>query len=121
VVPAAALGEVLRGTAALAQALAATPVPELHLLAAAAPGDAAGLLVEDNLRWLAARLRERFDLVLVDGPAWEGGTNDLVLAALADAVYLVVDAAETDTPAVRQLTRALAQRGSRLGGLIVIQ
>jgi Mrp family chromosome partitioning ATPase len=121
VTPGVGLSEVLRGTAALEQALAATPVPALHLLAAPAPGDAAGLLVEENLRWLAARLRERFDMVFVDGPAWEGGPADAVLAALSDAVYLVVDAAETDTPAVRQVTRALAQRGSRLGGLIVIQ
>jgi Mrp family chromosome partitioning ATPase len=121
VTPAAGLAEVLRGTAALEQALAVTPVPALHLLAAAGPNDGAGLLVEDNLRWLAARLRERFDLVFVDGPAWEGDRADLVLAALAEAVYLVVDSGETENPAVRQATRALAQRGSRLGGLIVIQ
>jgi len=121
VIHAVGLAEVLNGTAALEQALVVGPQADLHVLAATTPVEAGRLLGEDNVRWLAARLRERFDIVLVDGPAWESSHDAAALASVADAVYLVLDAADADTPAVRKVTRTLAQRGWRLGGLILGQ
>jgi Mrp family chromosome partitioning ATPase len=115
------LAEVVRGSAALEQALAATSPPRLHVLAAGAPTQAAELLLQDSVRWLAARLRERFDLILVDAPVWEACPVDSILAGVADAVYVVVDATDADAPAVHELRRTLAQRGCRCGGLIVVQ
>jgi Mrp family chromosome partitioning ATPase len=115
------LADVLRGSAGLEQALAVTALPHLLVLGAPTPNRSEGLFLEDNIRWLAARLRERFDLILVDGPAWEGGPADSVLASAADAVYLVVDSAAADTPTANRIARTLAQRGSRFGGLIVVQ
>jgi len=118
-VQATGLAEVLNGTAALEEALAASPQPGLHVLAANSRGSEGRLLGEENLRWLAARLRERFDVVLLDSPAWGSCNDTAALAAVADAVFLVLDASDADTPAVRQVTRTLAQRGWRLGGMIL--
>jgi Mrp family chromosome partitioning ATPase len=115
----ASLAEVLTGAAALEQALAATSQARMHVLAAAQAEAGAPLLREENVRWLRARLRERFDLIFVDGPAWEGNDNAAMLATMADVVLLVVDAEAQDNPAVRKVTRALARRGCRLGGLIL--
>jgi Mrp family chromosome partitioning ATPase len=120
VVPTAGLTEVLRGNVALERALAASPQPHMQVLGAVALAEPERLLTEENLRWLGARLRERFDLIFLDGPAW-GSDATLALGALADAVYLVLEGAEVDTPAVRRITRALAQRGCRLGGFLTIQ
>ncbi len=120
-VHAAGLAEVLNGTTALEQALAASPQPRLHVLAGTTPGHTGALLKEENVRWLAARLRERYDLILVDGPVWEADNDAAALGAVADAVYLVLDAGASDSPAVRKVTRTLAQRGCRLGGLILAQ
>jgi Mrp family chromosome partitioning ATPase len=121
VIHAAGLAEVLDGTVALEQALAATPQSHLHVLAATSPHAMDRMIAEENVRWLAARLRERFDLIFVDGPAWEGSDAPAALAIMADAVYLVLEAGEAESPAVRKITRTLAGRGCRLGGLIMAQ
>ena len=89
------------------------------VLAAPAAVEAREVLAEENVRWLAARLRERFDVVLVDGPSWEGLSEGAALAAVASAIYLVVGAAAADSPNVQKAIGTLAQRGWRLGGLIV--
>ena len=121
VVPPANLGDLLRGKRALEEALVESPQQNLHVLAALAAEEMSPLLTDENIRWLMARLRERFDVVLVDGPAWESSRDPASFAAAMDAVYLVLDASEADIPAVRQATRALAQRGCRLGGQILCQ
>jgi Mrp family chromosome partitioning ATPase len=120
-VPAMGLAEVLSGSAGLERALIASAQPDLHILAATTSPHGREVLAEENVRWLAARLRERFDVVLVDGPAWESSGDRAALAAVADVIYLVVEAADADTPAVHKVTRTLAQRGWRLGGLIIGQ
>jgi Mrp family chromosome partitioning ATPase len=121
VVTAVGLDDVLRGKQALEQALIETAVSNLHVLAASAPDEPGQLLRDENVRWLMARLRERFPVVLVDGPVWDENGGSAALASSADAVYLVLDAHEGNSPAVRQVTRSLAQRGCRLGGLILGQ
>ncbi len=121
VAPEAGIADVLRGKRALEQALVEGPQSGLHLLAGTAPESGCQLLGEENVLWLCARLRERFEVILVDGITWQPGRDSLPFLTSADAVYLVLDAAEADSPAVRQATRALAQRGCRLGGLILGQ
>jgi Mrp family chromosome partitioning ATPase len=121
ILPALSLAEVLRGRAVLEQALHACSQTHLYLLAAPAAGKEMQLLSEENVRWLAARLRERFDVVLVDGPAWESSSDAATLAAVADGVYLIVDGPEKEDARVTRATRALARAGRRLGGIIVSQ
>jgi Mrp family chromosome partitioning ATPase len=122
---AAGLHDVLQGRLALEQAVLATPQSELQVLPAGASAPHSAAWPADALRWVLAWLRQRFDLVLVDGPAWgkgEGESNELrTLSALADEVYLVMDATEAQQPLVRAVTREVMQRGSRVGGLIVTQ
>jgi Mrp family chromosome partitioning ATPase len=116
--PGPGLQEVLAGTAALEQVVQQTAQEHLFALPAGAGGRVAllgGVAGEWVLRWL----RERYDVVLLDGSPWqaEGGLADL--AARVDAVYLVLDDDQTNQPAVRAATRGLARLGARLSGLIV--
>ena len=113
------LHEVLQGRMALEQAVLATPQSELHVLAAGAGATEAAAWPADALRWALTWLRQRFDLVLLDCPPWTDTPLLRTLGPLADAVYLVVDAAEAQKPPVRAVTRSLMHLGCRVGGLIV--
>jgi Mrp family chromosome partitioning ATPase len=64
------LREVLANTVSLQRALAETGQPNLCVLPAGSGGDS--LPPGDVLRPLLRQLREHFDWVLVDGPAWDG-------------------------------------------------
>jgi len=114
------LHDVLGGKVALEQALQATPIDHLHVLPAGIATESVPASA-DAIRWVLAWLRQRFDLILVDAPAWDGGDGLRALLPAATAVYLVVDATETEKPEVRVVTREVARLGSRLGGLIVAQ
>jgi Mrp family chromosome partitioning ATPase len=113
------LQEVLAGTAALEQVVQQTAQERLFALPAGAGAGRLALLGGAAGGWLLRWLRERFDLVLLDGAAWPGGAELADLAAGVDAVYLVLDDGQEGQPAVRAATRSLAQFGARLGGLIV--
>ena len=126
--PAATVYDVLRGKIALEQALEQTPIDNLYMistkhrsaLSAATPGcDGRNETGTDAFRWVLAWLRQRFDAVLVDAPAWPEIGELSALLCTVTAIYLVVDASESETPAVRTVNREAARLGSRLGGLIV--
>jgi len=116
------LREVLANTVSLQRALAETGHPNFCVLPAgseAPEADAgpAGGAVRPVLR----QLREHFDLLLVDGPTWDGGPGTAALGAACDAVYLVVRQAEVKTTQVEDLLFRIPQRGSRLCGYILTQ
>ena len=106
------------GKVALEQAIQKTPIEGLHVLAAGAASETPPSSA-DALRWVLAWLRQRFDLILVDAPAWDGGEALRAILPAASAVYLVVDATEAGKSEVRALSRDVARLGSRVGGLIV--
>jgi Mrp family chromosome partitioning ATPase len=85
------LRDVLAGTAALAQALQETSQANLHAVSAghATPGEAR--LPLDWLLPTLRQLREQFDLVFVDAPSWNEGSEVAALAATCDAVYMVLN------------------------------
>ena len=90
----------------------------MALTAGAGAGREGGLTGEAT-RWVATWLRRRFDLVFVDGPAWEGGVEMAGLVGSSDRVLLVLDQQDTAQPEVRAATRTIARMGGQLGGLLV--
>ncbi|HJT76008.1 MAG TPA: hypothetical protein VJ739_02305, partial [Gemmataceae bacterium] len=110
--------EVLSGRAPLAHALRATPQANLLALPHGRErrGTAPRWTVE-ALRGLFRELREQCDLILIDGPAWEGQAEGTALVAAVDALYLVSTAQE---PAIRaDLLQALSRAGAPLRGQIL--
>ena len=65
------------------------------------------------LRWLG----ERFDLVLIDGPAMEEAAEITAIAPVCDGIYLVVPQGDI-TPPHRAMAQNIGRHGGRLMGLI---
>jgi Mrp family chromosome partitioning ATPase len=111
------LRDLLAGSAALDQAVRGTVQERLHVLTAGSER-AAGLNAE-AVRWVVAWLRQRFELVFLDGPAWHAEAVLAPLVAAADRVLLVLDHADVERPDVRAAVRGIARLGGQLGGLLV--
>jgi Mrp family chromosome partitioning ATPase len=113
------LRDVLTGTVSLTETLQETGQPNLLAVTAGEGGSPRGL--GDALRAILRQLRERFDLVLVDAPCWDGRPEIVALGSACDSVYLVLPEAEADTPETEAWVRTLPQEGARLRGCIVTQ
>jgi Mrp family chromosome partitioning ATPase len=117
---AAGLQEVLAGSVALERALQTTAQTNLHALAAGSSAGKAATFPTEAIHWVVAWLRERFELIFIDGPVCSEA--DLaVLLPVADAFYLVLDHADASQPKVRLATKTISQLGGRVAGYIVTQ
>jgi len=89
-------------------------------LTAIPPGDG-GLAIpgdsRDRLAALIARLRQRFDWVLVNGPLWNRDHAEWWVR-FADVNYLVVRPGEWDAAPVEAAHQGIEQAGGHLGGYI---
>jgi Mrp family chromosome partitioning ATPase len=115
--PGPGLYELLAGSAALEQVVRGTVQERLHVLTAGAGRPAR--LSTDAVRWVVAWLRQRFELIFLDGPAWSEGADHGPLITAADSVLLVLDQADSERPQVRSVVRSIARLGGQLGGLLV--
>jgi Mrp family chromosome partitioning ATPase len=112
------LQEVVAGTAALEPAVMKTPVAGLYLVAARADDNATvGHVSSEAFAWLIGWLKERFDLVLIDGPGIEESAEIGTLAPLCDGMYLVVPQSDT-APPYRAMAQNIGRQGGHLRGLI---
>jgi Mrp family chromosome partitioning ATPase len=111
------LMEVLAGECPPGEPLRETVVENLAALTAGAP--TAVLADVAALPLLLEQLREAFDLVLIDGPRWDGRCGCRALAGMCDAAFLVVPAGEADTPPASELMRGLPGQGVALAGCVL--
>ena len=112
------LAEVLGQTVPLAWALQATPVTNLHLLAAGSPTAATPSQMASDLPRLLTQLRQWFDWVLVDCGVWAEGGDRTPTGTAADAVYLVTRQHDLDRPEFGGLRGSVAAAGGNLRGYI---
>jgi Mrp family chromosome partitioning ATPase len=114
------LREVLAGTAGLDEALRPTDQADLLALTAGLAGPGTGTrFVASTTRSLLRQLRQRADLVLIDGPCWDGRPEAAALAAAADAVFLVLPEKDAESPQADALLRDLPGQGAHLAGCIL--
>lgn len=117
----AGLRDVLSGTLPMEQALQETDQANLFALPAGKPQPIQGIrYLAEPIRSLLRQLRHRFDLVLVDGPRWDGQPDVVMLGAACDAVYLVVSEQEAESAQVDELYQSIPGQGANLGGCILI-
>jgi Mrp family chromosome partitioning ATPase len=115
------LFQVLTGAVSVDEAILKTEQENLFALTAGADGLERGLrLVVETVRSVVRQLRQRFDLVFVDGPKWDGRANSLQTAIACDATYLVLPEKMADTPQVDELFQVLPDKGVRLAGCIFV-
>ncbi len=109
------LAEVLAGTESVGQALQDTGITRLTALTAGrAERDRTAFAAAEACRPVLRLLRERFDVVLIDGGTDAGGIGNA-----CDAVYLVTPQSQADGPTTTERVRALLRRGVPLRGCIV--
>jgi Mrp family chromosome partitioning ATPase len=114
------LREALAGTAALDDVLQATEQANLFALTAGVR-DAGGVrFAAETMRSLLRQLRQRFPLVFVDGPRWDGRADVTALGAACDAVFLVTPEQEAETPQTDALLQLIPTQGARLAGCILV-
>jgi Mrp family chromosome partitioning ATPase len=126
------LREAMAGTAALDEIIQPTELPHLFVLTAGVPplyppprtgGDTGGggvRFLAETLRSLLRQLRQRYPLVFIDGPRWDGKPDVSALGAACDAVFLVTPETEAETPQTDALLRLIPEQGARLAGCILI-
>ena len=114
------LAEVLGGTESLASALQETGLPHLTALTAG-EGDSTHRLraLDETCRPVLRQLRDRFDVVLIDGPARAASGETLGLEAACDAVYVVIPAGAAETEETAEGLRAMILQGIPVLGCIV--
>jgi Mrp family chromosome partitioning ATPase len=114
------LREVLAGAASFDEALQETAQADLTALTAGVTLPTGGVrFIAETVRSLWRQLRQRFDLIFVDAPAWDSKPETVNIAAICDDVYLVLSPAETDTPEIDELLRHLPEQGAKLAGCII--
>ncbi len=113
------LAEVLAGEPISGDPLRQTAVENLTALTAGTPAPVLGDV--GMLRSLTEELRQAFDLVLIDGPRWDGRVGCQALAGMCDAVFLVVPACEADGPPASELLRELPGQGVALAGCVLTE
>jgi non-specific protein-tyrosine kinase len=97
-----------------------TSVPGLSLIAAGdPPPNPAEFIASARLTALLGRLRERFDLVLLDTPPVGIVTDAAVLAPRVDGVILVVSAGRTRRDLAKRAQQQLETVGARLLGAVL--
>lgn len=82
-------------------------------------GSAAELLSSNRLPALITEARDKYDMVVIDGPPVLGLTDAPLLGATTEATALVVESRQSRTALVAETARRLTDAGSKLVGVIL--
>lgn len=110
----------LAGDNTLEEAVRQTPIPNLYFIASGAtPPNPAELFGSREMADLVARLRERYDTILIDAPPVLAVTDAPLLTALADVAMVLVEASRVPVKAARQMRETLESVGAPIAGIIL--
>jgi len=112
--PELGLLDVATGRAALDQIVIKTIVPSLHVVPLTRRADAT--LTQEAAAWLFGWLRERFEVILIDGPSLDNAAILAALAPVCDALFLVAPQGEAKLP--REALQTIARLGGKLRGIL---
>jgi succinoglycan biosynthesis transport protein ExoP len=114
------LGDQVLSDARISALIQKTEIPGLDIIASGpSTHAAANLLYSPNLAELVARLKKRYDMVLIDTPPMLHMTDARVIGRLADAVVLVARAEQTTRDAIVAASQRLSEDGIRVLGTIL--
>ena len=114
------LREAMAGAAALDEVIQATEQANLFALPAGIRTASGVRFIAETLRSLLRQLCQRYPLVFVDGPHWDGKPDGTALAAACDAVFLVAPESEAESPQTDALIQLIPTQGARLAGCILV-
>jgi capsular exopolysaccharide synthesis family protein len=97
-----------------------TNITNLHLLPSGPiPPNPAELLASQNLPRLLAIMRERFDLIVVDGPPILGLADAPLLGAACDGTVVIIESGAIRRPAALNSIKQLRASGARVMGVVL--
>ena len=112
------LSDLLLGQATEAQVLRADTLSAMHFIAAGTVGaDAFNLFTSDAMAALLRRLRDRFDLVLLDVAPAQAMTDTRIIAGIADATLLCLRWQSTPLGVAEHALAMLGQSGANVIGV----
>ena len=116
----ARLEDVLQDKAAITDAIVKDPQSGLHLLMAHGQSPAVGeMLGSKKMQDLLTKLKEYYDLIILDTPPIMGVSDAWGLAKNADSVVFIVRWAETPRDTVRAALRQMEMLEINVGGAIL--
>jgi capsular exopolysaccharide synthesis family protein len=114
------LCDYLRGEAKFEDVLLASGVPGLDVVVAGEPTlDSTELISNGRFADLLSSARDRYDLVVIDGPPTEVLVDPYLLAKEVDGVLFCVRWGASDTRIVSESIQELTARGARVIGLAI--
>ena len=119
------LADVLKGAASLEDALKETKMANLQLLPAGTYRKGSTLITpaelfgSETMRHLLQRLKEQFDLVLIDTPSMTVVADPSVLASMTDGVLLVVELGHVTRNAIQQVKEQLELAQANILGVVI--
>jgi tyrosine-protein kinase Etk/Wzc len=117
------LADVLSGRLKVEQAIRVLPLgqgSEIHVMPAGeTEGHPANAMRPEALRELLARLRDHYDLIVIDSPPVNLVSDPLVVAAMVDGVILVARAGVTHAEALAQAAQHLREAGAPMLGVLL--
>jgi len=93
--------------------------PGVWLLPAGAPPDSATLLLGQRFAGIVKQLRQKADLIIIDGPPLLSGASASQLASMVDGVALVVDARYARLPLMMRAKDLLVSLAHTPAGIIM--
>ncbi len=114
------LSEVLRGTARLEDVIVEDPVTKISVIPAGAMvGNAADVLMSQEMLDLIAILRGAFDYIVMDGPPLLPVVDALALATAADKILVIVEWSRTPRNSIYEAFRVLGTEANRVAGVVL--
>lgn len=113
------LDEHLKGTLPLEQALLNTTVPNLYVMPLGAGLTSLARIDRDDFQGMVARLREKFEYVLIDSAAVGVNPETSTLCDMVDAVVLVVRHGGTRREVVRRAKDMVERAGGKILGVVL--
>lgn len=97
-----------------------TQVPNLHLITCGdVPPNPSELLASQKLRDFFRRMKQEYDIVLIDSPPIIAVTDASILSKMTDAILLVVRSGNTDQRVLRRSVDILSQVNTNLIGAVL--
>lgn len=95
-------------------------IPNLHVVTGGtlAPNPSE-LLASNNMKNIVAKMRGRYDRIILDSPPVLAFSDALVLSRLADGVVFVVWGGETPRDQIRKVTQSLAGVNAKMLGVVL--
>ncbi len=113
------LDEHLKGKLPLEQALLNTTVPNLYVMPLGEGLTSLARIDRDDFQGMVARLREKFDYVLIDSAAVGVNPETSTLSDMVDAVVLVVRHGGTRREVVRRAKDLVERAGGKILGVVL--